>query len=340
MCRLGLLWLLTLSISMSFATFSASAGTLSEARGEARDDDRRRRESASRDTSADSHRESSGTLSQARGEVRGEERPKSGQRDRRSRDKSHRDRNRDACLPACGSIGWFAYSQPCPPPVVETVVVAQPVYMVEPTDAAPPTYIEPLGPSLTAAFDRQFTPYPYANNSHGFMLVGTPGAGQCWSGRIGVERGSDFADLDRTGFSFLLEGDGGLGIDFDWDSYAEDLAGGGHDELHIGEVDLLYRFVENEQLLFRAGLGVAWLGDAYDTNAGINVTLKADYAPCDPFILSGELDLGTLGDAEHLHAAGTVGMMIHRCEFYGGYDYRRIGDVEIQGPMLGLRVWF
>jgi hypothetical protein len=172
------------------------------------------------------------------------------------------------------------------------------------------------------------------------MLVGPPGEGQSWSGRVGVEHGSDFADIDRTGFSFLLESESGLGIDFDWDSYAEDLAGGGHDELHVGEVDLLYRFVENEQLLFRAGLGVAWLGDAYDTNAGINFTLKADFAPCDPFVLSGELDLGTLGDAEHLHAAGTVGMMIHRCEVYGGYDYRRIGDVEIQGPMIGLRVWF
>jgi hypothetical protein len=330
MCRLlGLLWLLALSFSLT--TFSASAGTLSQARSEARDEDRR--------NSGDGHRESSGTLSAARVEVRGKERHEE-RHDDRQRDRRRRDRSRDACLPACGSIGWFAYSQPCPPPVVETVVVTQPVYMVEPTDAAPPTYIEPLGPSLAAAFDRQFAPYPYANQSHGFMLVGSPGAGQSWSGRIGVERGSDFDDLGRTGFSFLLEGEGGLGIDFDWDSYTEDLAGGGHDEMHVGEVDLLYRFVENEQLLFRAGLGVAWLGDAYDTNAGINFTLKADYAPCDPLVLSGELDLGTLGDAEHLHAAGTAGVMIHRCEVYGGYDYRRIGDVEIQGPMVGLRIWF
>lgn len=302
------------------------AGTLSSARDEVRGQ-------AERDDSEDENeRRSSGKLSKARDEVR--------QEDREHRRPRGGGGHCAPCLPACGSVGWFTFCEPCPPPVVETVVVSQPVYVVEPEGMTPPTYVEPLGPSLAASFSRQFAPYPYAEGAQGFMLVGSPGAGKNWSGRVGVERGSDFADIDRTGFAFLLEGKSGLGIDFDWDSYTEDLPGGGYDELHIGEVDFLYRFIESDALLFRAGLGVAWFGDAYDTNAGINFTLKADYAPSDPLVLSGELDLGTLGDAEHFHSAGTVGVMIRRCELFGGYDYRRIGDVEIQGPMLGLRLWF
>ena len=76
------------------------------------------------------------------------------------------------------------------------------------------------------------------------------------------------------------------------------------------------------------------------TSPASNFTLRGDFAPCRPVVLSGEIDLGRLGDAEHLHLAGTAGVMLDRFEVYGGYDYRRIGDVELQGPMIGLRLWW
>lgn len=159
-------------------------------------------------------------------------------------------------------------------------------------------------------------------------------------GQLQLEGGSDFDAIDRTGLGLLVESAGGLGLEFGWDAYTEDLPSGGHDELHIGELGVLYRVAETDRALVRVGLGTAWMGDRYDTDFGLNLSVRADYAPSDPFILSGELDLGRLGDAEHLHAAGTVGVTLDRCELYGGYDYRRIGDVEISGPMVGLRLWF
>jgi hypothetical protein len=33
--------------------------------------------------------------------------------------------------------------------------------------------------------------------------------------------------------------------------------------------------------------------------------------------------------------------LIHRhWELFGGYDFYRIGAVDLQGPMAGLRLWF
>lgn len=335
-------------ICLIVAASAAPAGTLSRARGEVRREVQReaKREapkSKSHDDDQDDDRPR-GRLSQARKEVRRE----SNHRQAPSHDDDHHHGHGGGhyarpvpYMASCGPAGFFSFHTCSPPPVVETYVVQEPVYVAQPTVVEPsPVYVESVGPTLTEQLCRQFAPYPYALEVAGFMLTGSPGCGKSWSGRIQVEGGSDFDAIDRTGLSFMLEGQGGLGIDFDWDSYSEDLPGGGHDEVHVGEFDVLYRFAETDRALFRAGLGTAWFGDRYDTDFGINFTLKADFAPCDPVVLSGEIDLGTLGDAEHLHLSGTAGVMLGRGEIYGGYDYRRIGDVEIQGPMVGLRFWF
>jgi len=82
------------------------------------------------------------------------------------------------------------------------------------------------------------------------------------------------------------------------------------------------------------------LGDAFGSDAGFNMTAKADVFPAEPWVVSGEFDLGTIGDAEMFHAAGKVGLMLDRVELFGGYDYRDIGGVALQGPMAGIQVWF
>lgn len=275
-----------------------------------------------------------GTLARVRRETRAE-------RPRRDAGHGghHRSWRRRARRPLCdgpafGFLLFDQYSAYCPPTPVRTYV-----YPPAPAVAAP-AYAEPALPSAAAPLFQQFAAYPYAGECGGFLFTASPGLGKRWSGQVQFELGSDFDGLDRDGVSFLLEGTAGFGVDFDWNTYTEELADGGHDELHIGELNLLYRVVETDRALVRVGVGAAWLGDRYDTNAGVNFTLQADLAPREPIVLSGQLDLGTLGDAQHLHAAGTVGVMLNRCEVFGGYDYRRIGGVEIQGPMVGVRVWF
>ncbi|MEM6329424.1 MAG: hypothetical protein AAF790_04155 [Planctomycetota bacterium] len=203
-----------------------------------------------------------------------------------------------------------------------------------------PSPLQPLGPPPAAT--PGFTAFPYAGGENGFRCCGQGSAAGAkpWLGRVGLEIGDAGGGVDRTGFRFLLEGEHGFGVGFDWNLFTEELPGGGHDELHLGEVNLLYRLIETDRTLIRAGVGAAWLGDAHATDAGVNFTLMADHALADPLVLSAEIDFGTLGDAQTLHAAAGVGVMLDRCEVFGGYDYRRIGDVELKGPMVGLRFWW
>jgi len=40
------------------------------------------------------------------------------------------------------------------------------------------------------------------------------------------------------------------------------------------------------------------------------------------------------------HARGTVGVLWNRLEVFAGYDYRRIGVVDFQGPVAGVQLHF
>lgn len=57
-------------------------------------------------------------------------------------------------------------------------------------------------------------------------------------------------------------------------------------------------------------------------------------------MVSADLDLGTLGAASVFRGRLTGGVVWNRCELFTGYDYLRIGAVDLQGPVLGLRAWF
>lgn len=161
-----------------------------------------------------------------------------------------------------------------------------------------------------------------------------------FAGRAGFQWGSDFDNLQWRGISFLLEHRCGLGIGLQWDSFAETQVGASADRLHLADLNLLYRLIEGERFQWRAGLGVDWIGDTAGTDAGINFTTQADLYPLAPWHLSGELDVGALGDAEALHAAVRAGVCLDRWELFGGYEHREIGGVRLGGPVFGLQVAF
>ena len=218
---------------------------------------------------------------------------------------------------------------PAPEPqTVEPLAVPQPytIQAVQPTSVQCHV-VEPL----------RFADFPYQDGLPGFMANGL---NKEWSGSALFEYGSDFDRLDRRGFGFLVEHELRFGIDFKWDSYVEDYGDGWTDELHLTDINLMYRIAQSEQYAIRAGLGMNILGDAYDTDAGFNITTKADFFPCRRLVLSGEMDLGTIGDAEMFHLAGKAGLMFDRFEVFAGYDYRTIGSVPLEGTMFGLQVWF
>lgn len=234
-----------------------------------------------------------------------------------------------------------------PPPVT---VFEQPVLVAEPPVHSPPSLGE-TGPLvvegdvigqpdfLTPQYSPEpgFLSFPYEFGNHGIMTFGTQ---KQWSSSAVFEVGSNFDRLSRSGLGFLLEHESRFGIDVKWDSYTEDLGGGLTDELHLTDINVLFRVAESPDYLVRAGIGANILGDAFGTDGGFNATIKADFFPVQPLVLSAEVDLGTIGDAEMFHTAGKVGLMMDRFELFGGYDYRTIGGVPLQGAMIGLQVWF
>lgn len=283
----------------------------------------------------------SGKLDQAREAARPQ------RSERRDEDHGHREaRRRPRRQPArhCGSwsfAGAGLWSIPRhttyvieQPVVVPTPVVGQAVVVPPPPAPAYEPH-EPITPELRSTF----AAFPHAGEQ-GFLDVQPSCLAKPWLGAVRFELGSDFDGLSRSGLAAQLEGSMGWGLDFKYDTYRESLAGGGYDELRIVDLNAMYRVVETNHSLIRVGMGVNFLGDAIGTEAGVNFTVKADFAPVRPFVLSTELDMGTVGHAETLHTAATLGVMTDRVELFGGYDYRRVGDAELQGPMLGLRLWF
>ena len=358
-----------LLLAATFMPAVAGAGKLSKARSEVRrsSSSSSRSESSSSNSSTKSSEKKSkknnsgGKLAKARSETRSEVRSErhdshssaghsfTGRHDRPRASRGHHPRRPH-------TQDWFGFSlsrrHHCPPPVPPVVVThvypetTPPVYLApapvvvetpvcEPVEG--PLY-PPAAPSPAQSFGESFASYPYANSATGCLLSAR--AGKPWLGRVQFELGDGSEEVERTGVAFLLEGSFGFGVDFDWDSLTESLPEGGHDELHIGELNVMYRLIETDHALIRAGIGVQWMGDRFDTDSGVNFSLQADLFPRRPYVVSGELDFGTIGDAQTIHAAATAGVMLGRAELYGGYDYRRISDVEIKGPMIGLRLWY
>ena len=93
-------------------------------------------------------------------------------------------------------------------------------------------------------------------------------------------------------------------------------------------------------MTMRAGLGLNWLTDSSDTDLGFNFTYGGDLFPAKPWVISGEIDWGTLGHAGLFHGRTTVGICLRQVELFAGYDYFDVGDAQLDGFVSGLRLWY
>jgi hypothetical protein len=200
-----------------------------------------------------------------------------------------------------------------------------------------------------------FFRYPYQSGSNGFLSLDRPAAEndarhtqtqvepdvlRGWSMRLELEDGNDFNGINRFNGRLTFDTMSRLGLSSNWNWFHESLTGGGRDDTLIGDTNLLLRFAQHEQAQFHAGLGFRTMTDHNGTHWGYNVTYGADFFPVRPIVVSTTFDLGSLGSAGVVHARGTVGMVQHGWEVFGGYDFLRIGSVNLQGPVAGVRFWF
>ncbi len=197
-----------------------------------------------------------------------------------------------------------------------------------------------------------FPTYPYAVACPGYLTLDPAGspelaekmgkdqAPKIWGVQLSLENGNDFAGLNRAGGHLLFDTSSRLGILTNWNYYHENLGNGRTDYMVVGDVNATFRFAQSEWAVLRAGLGLRLRRDHGAGDVGFNFHYGGDFFPVNPVVVSTSLDLGNLGSAGVVHLRGTVGVTHHGWELFGGYDWLRIGDVNLQGPLLGLRVWF
>lgn len=183
--------------------------------------------------------------------------------------------------------------------------------------------------------------FPYQSDLPGYLIVTsplTPDAGH-WGARFAAQYGNDFNGLHRLGGRLQVEHASRLGLDIEFNDYIEDIVGA-PDSLWTGDGNLVFRFAQSEHATFYSGLGVSWLADDLGSELGFNFTYGATLFPSKPWLLDFSLDAGTLGDAGRLHLQATGGWTWKAVEIFGGYDWQRIGNADLHGPMAGFRLWF
>ncbi len=155
-----------------------------------------------------------------------------------------------------------------------------------------------------------------------------------------MEDGYDFRGVNRFSTREFLDTASRFGVSTDWDFFTQRLRCGCYDELTVGDLNLTFRFAQSEWMQMYAGVGGRLMPDQGDTRGGFNFTYGADIFPCKPVVVSSSFDVGDLGSAGVFRFRATAGLVHRHWELFGGYDFLRIGDVDLQGPMAGLRLWF
>ena len=192
-----------------------------------------------------------------------------------------------------------------------------------------------------------FAHYPHQYDL-GYMMIDPfkahglagPRVPYAWSVRASGEYGTNFNHLEWIGGRLLVDSRWRLGLDSDVRYLLEERPGRPSDDLWFGDTNLVYRFAQSERLQLRSGLGMNFLSDDRQNDAGFNFTYGGDWFPSRPWVLSAEIDLGTLGHTHAYHFRGTAGVSCGVGEAYAGYDYYDIGRTQVAGLVAGLRLWY
>lgn len=158
---------------------------------------------------------------------------------------------------------------------------------------------------------------------------------------IQAEYGGDFDDLNHAHGRIFGDISQRIGFDSEFYFRHENVAtANGNDEIWNGDVNATYRFAQNEQWQFRAGLGVNWFADRIGSEAGLNTTYGVEWFPRDPWVMSGVIDWGRVGATSLFHYRGTVGWTHNGWGVFTGYDYFGLGGEKIHAWINGLEYRF
>ena len=226
-------------------------------------------------------------------------------------------------VPCAAPVGPFVsvVDPICVPAPVQTVVVREPEVIVirEPVPTAAPIPVPPVEASP--------------------ICIGESCYFERWSSRLGIYGGTDFGDLSSFGLDLLLQAPGSLGLDLSVATWRES-GFSFRDHLWLGDANLVFEPICRSDFRLRLGVGVNWLGDSIGGEAGFNLTSGFDWSLTDRLILAAEGDVGTLGDADFLHAEVALTRFVDSAGLKVGYQYYDIGGVELSGMFAGLEFRF
>ena len=198
-----------------------------------------------------------------------------------------------------------------------------------------------------------FPPYPYARPEAGAIAVGrrygdkvegeapydSPTNLKPWSLRVSLDEGNSFAGLNRLGGEVFLDTEERLGVLLRGNWFFENLGNGRTDSTMLNDYNVTYRVAQNNWLEMYAGMGLREQLDRYDL-FGFNFIYRADFYPCRPLHIDATFAVGNLDRALVLEGHLAVGAVYKHCECLAGYNILQIGNATLQGPFLGLRLWF
>ena len=186
-----------------------------------------------------------------------------------------------------------------------------------------------------------FCDYPYKHHLNGNLAIEPEDHGIFSSSltRIRIEAGTNFDDISLAGGRILFDSKTRFGLDSEF-NYRQEQLTTTRDDLWTGDLNLVYRFAQSPRVQMRTGIGMNWLADEIDSEFGFNFTYGGDFFPAEPWIISGEIDWGTLGRSSLFHGRTTLGFNFHDVEIYTGYDYFKVGDADVHSMVSGLRFWF
>lgn len=157
--------------------------------------------------------------------------------------------------------------------------------------------------------------------------------------RLALEYAADLDGVHRPAGYFVLDTTLRLGLESGWSHYME-VDNGEIDRLTLGDINLMFRFAQNEYVQFRMGVGPRFFMGEGVTAVGFNFTYGMDIFPVKPLTIGLHGDLGNAGYAGLAHGRITVGVVLGPVELYAGWDALAIGKTRYNGPVGGLRAWF
>jgi hypothetical protein len=181
---------------------------------------------------------------------------------------------------------------------------------------------------------------PENSSVPGYMNILPMPFGKTWACQVQADCFDNFDALNGVSGQLIFETTSRWGFQTSFHAFCEDLHDSRYDHLALGDFNLIYRFAQHPRGQMRMGIGANWLTDPIQTDLGFNFFYGGDFFPHKPWVISAEIDWGTLGHAGLFRFRTTTGLIIRNFEPYIGYEYSDIGTTQDNFFISGVRVWF